>query len=142
VAGTQRSQGPADRLQAEVFRRYARLGSYRVTELTDVPHELNGLLTSPTTRCWGCRRRADRITAAFRERSLEVIEAARVVTGHPIPRLDTPRRAGDPPILVAFSHLMANELGWAPEKLELTTMIADAWAWMRASAVENAEWLS
>ena len=73
---------------------------------------------------------------------LEVIEAARAVTGHPIPSLYAPRRAGDPPILVASSRLIANELGWVPEKPELTTMIADAWAWMRASAVENAEWLS
>jgi hypothetical protein len=44
VAGTQRYQGLADRLQAEVFRRHNHLGGYCVTELTDVPHELNGLL--------------------------------------------------------------------------------------------------
>jgi Glycosyl hydrolases family 2, TIM barrel domain/Glycosyl hydrolases family 2, sugar binding domain len=44
VAGTQRYQGLADRLQAEVFRRHDHLGGYCVTELTDVPHELNGLL--------------------------------------------------------------------------------------------------
>jgi hypothetical protein len=44
VAGTQRYQGLADRLQAEVFRRHDHLGGYCVTELTDVPRELNGLL--------------------------------------------------------------------------------------------------
>jgi UDP-glucose 4-epimerase len=73
---------------------------------------------------------------------LEVIEAAGAVTGHPIPSLDAPRRAGDPPIVVASSRLIAHELGWAPKKPELTTMIADAWAWMRTSALENAEWPS
>ena len=69
----------------------------------------------------------------------EVIEAARSVTGHPIPTLDALRRAGDPPILVASSRQIAGELGWMPEKPELTTMIADAWAWMRAYLPERAE---
>jgi hypothetical protein len=44
VAETQRYQGVSDRLQAEVFRRHDHVGGYCVTELTDVPHELNGLL--------------------------------------------------------------------------------------------------
>jgi hypothetical protein len=41
---TQRYQGLADRLQAEVFRRHDHIGGYCLTELTDVPLELNGLL--------------------------------------------------------------------------------------------------
>jgi len=41
---TQRYQGLADRLQAEVFRRHDHIGGYCLTELTDVPQELNGLL--------------------------------------------------------------------------------------------------
>jgi hypothetical protein len=41
---TQRYQGLSDRLQAEVFRRYDHIGGYCLTELTDVPQELNGLL--------------------------------------------------------------------------------------------------
>ncbi|HUR49431.1 MAG TPA: glycoside hydrolase family 2 TIM barrel-domain containing protein [Acidimicrobiales bacterium] len=44
VSETQRYQGLSDRLQAEVFRRHDHLGGYCLTELTDVPHELNGLL--------------------------------------------------------------------------------------------------
>jgi hypothetical protein len=44
VAETQRYQGLSDRLQAEVFRRHDGIGGYCVTELTDVPIELNGLL--------------------------------------------------------------------------------------------------
>ena len=41
---TQRYQGLSDRLQAEVFRRHDHIGGYCLTELTDVPHELNGVL--------------------------------------------------------------------------------------------------
>src|SRR3712207_2188841 len=44
VAGTQRYQGLSDRLQTELFRRHDFVGGYCLTELTDVPHELNGLL--------------------------------------------------------------------------------------------------
>ena len=44
VQETQRYQGVSDRLQAEVFRRHDHIGGYCVTELTDVPQELNGLL--------------------------------------------------------------------------------------------------
>lgn len=44
MSGTQRYQGLSDRLQAEVFRRHDHISGYCLTELTDVPHELNGLL--------------------------------------------------------------------------------------------------
>ena len=44
VRETQRYQGLSDRLQMEVFRRHDHLGGYCLTELTDVPHELNGVL--------------------------------------------------------------------------------------------------
>jgi hypothetical protein len=44
VHETQRYQGLSDRLQIEVFRRHDHIGGYCLTELTDVPHELNGLL--------------------------------------------------------------------------------------------------
>ena len=44
VIETQRYQGLSDRFQIEVFRRHDHIGGYCLTELTDVPHELNGLL--------------------------------------------------------------------------------------------------
>jgi hypothetical protein len=44
VRETQRYQGISDRLQIEVFRRHDHIGGYCLTELTDVPHELNGVL--------------------------------------------------------------------------------------------------
>ena len=61
----------------------------------------------------------------------EVIEAARRVTGHPIPVLVQPRRAGDPPVLVADAGAARRELGWAPRHAALETIIAHAWAWER-----------
>ncbi|HEX2741915.1 MAG TPA: UDP-glucose 4-epimerase GalE [Rubrobacter sp.] len=61
----------------------------------------------------------------------EVVEAARRVTGKDIEAVDAPRRAGDPPVLVASSEKIRSDLGWKPEKPELETMISDAWTWMR-----------
>jgi UDP-glucose 4-epimerase len=63
---------------------------------------------------------------------LEVVEAARRVTGRRIAAVEAPRRAGDPPALVASSDKIRKELGWKPEKPELEAMISDTWAWMRA----------
>ena len=62
----------------------------------------------------------------------EVIETARKVTGRPINAVPAPRRTGDPPILVASSQRIRDELGWLPAKPELATMIGDAWKWLQA----------
>jgi len=61
---------------------------------------------------------------------LQVIEAARGVTGREIRAEEAPRRAGDPPELVASSAAIRADLGWEPEKPGLEAMISDAWAWM------------
>jgi UDP-glucose 4-epimerase len=61
----------------------------------------------------------------------EVIEAARRVTGREIPAKEEPRRAGDPPQLVAASDRARDELGWSPRRM-LDDMIADAWTWHQA----------
>jgi UDP-glucose 4-epimerase len=61
----------------------------------------------------------------------EVIEAARRVTGHPIPAVAGPRRPGDPPRLVAASDKIAAELGWRPRFPDLEAIIGSAWDWMR-----------
>jgi UDP-glucose 4-epimerase len=61
----------------------------------------------------------------------EVVEAARSVTGREIEAVESPRRAGDPPELVASSDNIRADLGWKPEKPELEAMISDAWAWMQ-----------
>ena len=61
---------------------------------------------------------------------LQVIEAARDVTGTDIRTEEAPRRAGDPPELVASSDAIRADLGWKPEKPDLEAMISDAWDWM------------
>jgi UDP-glucose-4-epimerase GalE len=59
----------------------------------------------------------------------EVIEAARQVTGHPIPVSEQPRRSGDVPILCADAGKIRRELGWAPKHTDLKEIVASAWAW-------------
>jgi UDP-glucose 4-epimerase len=61
----------------------------------------------------------------------EVIEAAREVTGHPIPAVESPRRAGDPAVLVAGSEKIIRELGWKPQFADLKAIIKSAWEWQQ-----------
>ena len=58
----------------------------------------------------------------------EVIDACRAVTGHPIPAVSAPRRAGDPAVLVASSARAAERLGWTPTRTDLERIVGDAWA--------------
>ncbi len=58
----------------------------------------------------------------------EVVEAARRVTGHPIPADEVDRRAGDPAILIASSSRAEELLGWTPRHRDLDRIVADAWA--------------
>ncbi|MEO0562645.1 MAG: UDP-glucose 4-epimerase GalE [Chloroflexota bacterium] len=62
----------------------------------------------------------------------EVIETARAVTGHPIPAMETERRAGDLASLVADSSKIKRELGWEPAYDDLTQIIETAWRWHQA----------
>lgn len=62
---------------------------------------------------------------------MEVIEAARRVTGHPIPTTLGPRRPGDPPALFADPARVARELGWRPRYANIEEIIATAWNWHR-----------
>ncbi len=59
----------------------------------------------------------------------EVIDTARKVTGHPIPAVVSPRRAGDPAQLIASSEKAKSVLGWKPEHADLEEIIATAWKW-------------
>ena len=60
---------------------------------------------------------------------LEMLTAARKVTGHPIPAEVSPRRAGDPARLVASSAKARAVLGWTPEFDSVEKIIEDAWRW-------------
>lgn len=59
----------------------------------------------------------------------EVVETARKVTGHPIPAVISPRRAGDPARLVASCEKAKQILGWKPLYTELDEIIDSAWNW-------------
>jgi UDP-glucose 4-epimerase len=59
----------------------------------------------------------------------EVVEAARRVTGHPIPVELRPRRPGDPARLVASSQRAKIDLGWKPEIPAIDDILASAWEW-------------
>jgi UDP-glucose 4-epimerase len=61
----------------------------------------------------------------------EVIESARRVSGRPIPVIESPRRPGDPPRLVASSDRIRRDLGWQPQHAGLDDMVASAWEWHR-----------
>jgi len=57
----------------------------------------------------------------------EVLDAVGQVAGTPVPVLESARRAGDPPVLVASNARAREVLGWEP-RLGLLSMVADAWA--------------
>jgi len=59
----------------------------------------------------------------------EVIDAAREVTGHPIPSEVIARRPGDPAVLIASSDKIRRELGWKPKYPDVRDIIESAWKW-------------
>jgi UDP-glucose 4-epimerase len=62
----------------------------------------------------------------------EVIEAARAVSGHPIPTVEQPRRPGDSARLVASSRRIREELGWKPAHDDIKMILASAWDWHKS----------
>src|SRR5215475_10866643 len=59
----------------------------------------------------------------------EVVEMARQITGRWISTEAAPRRAGDPPVLIASSDKIMRDLGWNPRQSELDRIIESAWRW-------------
>lgn len=59
----------------------------------------------------------------------QMLEAAREVTGKPIPAKMAPRRPGDPDSLVAASDKAREVLGWKPKYDDVHDIIATAWKW-------------
>jgi UDP-glucose 4-epimerase len=59
----------------------------------------------------------------------EVIDHSRAVTNQEVPYVDGDRRPGDCTKLVSGSTRAEAELGWAPTRSTLETMITDAWRW-------------
>lgn len=63
----------------------------------------------------------------------EVIAACERVTGKPIERRNSPRRAGDPVALVCDPTKLKEQLGWQPEYTSIEAIIETAWAWHTAN---------
>ena len=59
----------------------------------------------------------------------QMLEAAREVTGKPIPAKMAPRSPGDPDSLVAASDKARTILGWKPKYDDVHDIIATAWKW-------------
>ena len=57
----------------------------------------------------------------------EVVAAASKAAGHQIPTLDSPRRAGDPAVLIADINKAKTKLGWVPTR-GIEDMVADTLA--------------
>ena len=61
----------------------------------------------------------------------EILEAARRVTGHPIPAVEVDRRPGDPPVLLANPLRIASDLGWKAATTSVDRMVETAWRWFK-----------
>ena len=61
----------------------------------------------------------------------EVVQTVEAVTGKRVPVREVPRRAGDPPALVASADKIRRELGWQTRFAELRPIIETAWSWHR-----------
>lgn len=61
----------------------------------------------------------------------QIIQAAREVTGHPIPAMLQGRRAGDPARLIGGSDRLRHDLRWNPQYADINTIIRTAWDWHR-----------
>jgi UDP-arabinose 4-epimerase len=59
----------------------------------------------------------------------EVIATVQLVSGHTVPTVAAPRRAGDPPVLVASPELARRSLRWEPSHSSLERIIETAWRW-------------
>ena len=65
---------------------------------------------------------------------LEVLDSVDRVTNREIARRMQPRRAGDPPALIADNARILAALPWRPARDDLDTIVADALAWERTLA--------
>jgi len=62
---------------------------------------------------------------------LEVLDSVDRVNGAPVERRMAPRRAGDPPELVASNAALLGTLDWKPRYADIDRIVSDALAWER-----------
>lgn len=61
----------------------------------------------------------------------EVIAAVEEVGGIAVPRVDGPRRPGDPAVLYADASKITHELSWRPQYTRIEPIVETAWRWFR-----------
>jgi UDP-arabinose 4-epimerase len=66
----------------------------------------------------------------------DVISAVEALSGRAVRVVEGPRRAGDPPTLIASPQFGQRLLGWAPVKSDLQTIVRTAWQWHQKKSVE------
>lgn len=65
----------------------------------------------------------------------QIVDSVRRVTGRELPVATGPRRAGDPPALIADTTRARDLIGWNPTRSTMDGMIGSAWAWMQQHPV-------
>jgi UDP-glucose 4-epimerase len=65
----------------------------------------------------------------------DVVSAVERISGLQVNAIEAPRRAGDPPILVAKPGAAAEVLGWIPRHSDLEAIVATALRWHQQQAV-------
>jgi UDP-glucose 4-epimerase len=66
----------------------------------------------------------------------EVLDKIEQVTGRKVPARVAPRRAGDPPALVADPRLAEQILRWKATR-SLAEIVTTAWRWMQRQSAEK-----
>ena len=59
----------------------------------------------------------------------QVVRAIEAASGRPVPVLEAPRRAGDPPVLIADPRRAMRRLHWRPQHSGLSRIVETAWRW-------------
>jgi UDP-glucose 4-epimerase len=61
----------------------------------------------------------------------EIVRAVERISGHNLPTRELPRRAGDPPMLVADSGKLKRALNWKPRRDDIDVIVRSALEWER-----------
>jgi len=69
----------------------------------------------------------------------EVLSAVERASGRPLNIVDEPRRAGDPPILIAVADRVRDVIGWTPKFDDLDVIVQTALAWEKKIANRDSD---
>ncbi|PCJ20466.1 MAG: UDP-glucose 4-epimerase GalE [Gammaproteobacteria bacterium] len=67
----------------------------------------------------------------------EVLDAVQKINGAPLNIIEQPRRAGDPPMLIADSSAIQRELGWKPKLDDLDKIVDSSLKWEKKLAAQQ-----